>query len=138
MQITAYKPEYEEEVIALWRRCNLTRPHNDPKQDIARKMKVQPELFLVGVDGGKVIATAMGGYDGHRGAVYYLGVDPDCREKGLGREIMAALEQKLVERGCPKLNLMFRTDNGKVEQFYEKIGYSRDACTEMGKRLIPD
>jgi ribosomal protein S18 acetylase RimI-like enzyme len=138
MLITVYKPEHENEVIALWRRCNLIRPQNDPQKDIARKMKVQPELFLIGVEEGRVVATAMGGYDGHRGAVYYLGVDPDRRKKGLGREMMAALEKRLAERGCPKLNLMFRRDNGKVEQFYEKIGYQRDACTEMGKRLIPD
>jgi ribosomal protein S18 acetylase RimI-like enzyme len=138
MQIITYKPQYEKDVIALWQRCNLTRPQNDPKKDIGRKLKVDPDLFLIGVETAKVVATAMGGYDGHRGTVYYLGVDPDYQKNGLGREIMAVLEKKLLERGCPKLNLLFRTDNGKVEKFYKKIGYSRDACIEMGKRLIPD
>jgi len=138
LKITTFKPEYEKEVIALWQKCNLTRPQNNPKKDIQRKLKVQRELFLVGLEGSKVIATAMGGYDGHRGAVYYLGVDPEYQKQGLGREMMTALEKKLVEKGCSKLNLMFRTDNGKVEKFYEKLGYSRDACIEMGKRLIPD
>jgi ribosomal protein S18 acetylase RimI-like enzyme len=136
--IKPYKPENEKTVIELWQRCNLVRPQNDPKKDIERKMKVDPELFLVGIIDNKVVAAAMGGYDGHRGAVYYLGVDPTHQKKGLGRQIMAALEEKLLARGCPKLNLMFRTDNGKVEKFYEKIGYQRDACIEMGKRLIPD
>jgi ribosomal protein S18 acetylase RimI-like enzyme len=138
MKITPYSPEYEAAVIELWQKCNLTRPQNDPRKDIQRKMKKNPELFLVGLEGNKVVATAMGGYDGHRGAVYYLAVDPDCRKRGLGRQIMAALEKKLVAKGCPKLNLMFRTDNAAVEGFYEKIGYKRDACIEMGKRLIPD
>ncbi len=138
MIIQPYSPKYEKEVIALWERCNLVRPVNNPQKDIERKMKVNPELFLIGLINGKVAATAMGGYEGHRGAVNYLGVDPAYQEKGLGRQIMLALEKKLLEKGCPKINLMFRTDNARVEKFYEKLGYKRDDVIEMGKRLIPD
>lgn len=138
MNIRPYSSGDETAVIALWRKCILVRPNNDPKKDIERKLKVNPELFLVGLEGNKVVAAAMGGYDGHRGSVYYLGVDPAYQKKGLGREIMAALEEKLIAQGCPKLNLMFRTENQGVEKFYEKLGYARDACIEMGKRLIPD
>jgi ribosomal protein S18 acetylase RimI-like enzyme len=138
MHIQPYEPKYEQAVIKLWERCNLTRPVNNPQKDIARKMKVSPELFLVGILDGKVVATVMGGYEGHRGAVNYLGVDPDCQKKGLGKQIMLALEAKLLKLGCPKINLMFRTDNAVVEKFYEKLGYSRDTVIEMGKRLIPD
>ncbi len=138
MLIQPYSPKYEKEVIALWERCNLTRPWNDPQKDIRRKLEKDPELFLIGLIDGKVAAAAMGGYDGHRGAVYYLAVDPTHQKKGLGRQIMLALEEKLLARGCPKLNLMFRTENAGVERFYEKLGYKRDDVIEMGKRLTPD
>ena len=60
MQIQSYSPKYEKEVIALWERCNLVRPVNNPKKDIQRKMKVNPDLFLIGLIEGKVVATAMG------------------------------------------------------------------------------
>jgi ribosomal protein S18 acetylase RimI-like enzyme len=138
MFIQPYSPKYEKEVIALWEKCNLIRPVNNPHKDIARKIKVNPELFLIGLINGKVVATAMGGYEGHRGVVNYLGVDPTYQKQGLGRQIMEALEKKLIGMGCPKLNLMFRTGNAGVEKFYEKIGYKRDDVIEMGKRLIPD
>jgi ribosomal protein S18 acetylase RimI-like enzyme len=138
MKITAYKPEHESEVIALWQRCNLTRPQNNPKKDIERKLKVNPELFLVGLNDGKVVATVMGGYDGHRGSVYYLGVDPAHQRKGLGLKMMEAIEERLLAKGCPKINLMIRNDNQKAEDFYMSIEYKRDECFEMGKRLIPD
>jgi len=138
MHIQPYSPQYEKEVIALWERCNLPRPQNNPKLDIERKLKKDPELFLIGLINGKVAAAAMGGYDGHRGGVYYLAVDPAQQKKGLGRQIMNALEQKIIAMGCPKLNLMFRTENAEVEKFYEKLGYKRDDVVEMGKRLIPD
>jgi ribosomal protein S18 acetylase RimI-like enzyme len=138
MIIKPYSPEYETDLIELWRRCNLVRPANNPKLDIERKMKVNPELFLVGFIDGKLVATAMGGYEGHRGWVYYLGVDPSHRKKGLGRQMMAAIEEKLVAKGCPKINLQVLADNTEAMEFYENIGYKRDEVVSMGKRLIPD
>jgi len=138
MEIKKFTTEHEKAVIELWRRCNLVRPNNNPVKDIERKMKVDPELFLVGMEGNKVVATAMGGYEGHRGWVNYLGVDPAYREKGLGRKMMAAIEEKLLERGCPKLNLQVLADNTGGMKFYERIGYKRDEVVSMGKRLIPD
>ena len=138
MLIKPYSPEHETAVIELWRKCNLTRPQNDPVKDIERKLKVDPELFLVGLIDGKVVASVIGGYDGHRGSVYYLGVDPAHQRKGLGRKMMAAVEKKLLAKGCPKINLMVRTENLGAVQFYKKIGFNKDEVVEMGKRLIPD
>jgi ribosomal protein S18 acetylase RimI-like enzyme len=138
MIIKQFSPENEKNVIALWKRCGLSRPQNDPHKDITRKMKVNPELFLVGVEGNKVIATAMGGYEGHRGWVNYLGVDPDYQKQGFGRQIMEALEKELLSRGCPKINLQVMKDNLKAAKFYERIGYKEDPAISMGKRLIPD
>jgi ribosomal protein S18 acetylase RimI-like enzyme len=138
MIIKPYAPEYEKDVIALWERCGLLYPQNDPKRDIARKMKVDPELFLVGVEGTKVIATAMGGYEGHRGWVNYVGVEPEYQKTGAGRKIMAALEKKLLEKGCPKFNLCVRKNNLGAIEFYKKLGFIQDDCVLMGKRLIPD
>ena len=80
----------------------------------------------------------MGGYDGHRGWVNYLAVDPDYQHKGFGREIMSALETALKELGCPKLNLQIRTDNEAAIAFYEQAGYKQDAVLSYGKRLIHD
>jgi ribosomal protein S18 acetylase RimI-like enzyme len=138
MKIRPYKKSDEAAVIELWKKCSLARPQNDPKKDIARKMKVNPELFLVGVEGTKVIATAMGGYDGHRGWVNYVGVDPDYQRRGFGQQIMLAVEKALLTKGCPKFNLLVRTDNLGAIKFYETIGFNREDCVEMGKRLIPD
>lgn len=138
MTIRAYSPKDEDAAIKLWLKCNLTRPQNKPKLDIERKLKVDPELFLVGTVGGKVVATVMGGYDGHRGWVYYLGVDPAHQKKGLGRQMMAAIEKKLLVIGCPKINLQVREDNTVVVGFYKNIGYAVEDRVSMGRRLIPD
>ena len=138
MDIRSYQQADENAVAELWRKCNLTRPWNDPTLDIERKLEVNPELFLVGLIDDTVAATVMGGYDGHRGWVYYLAVDPIYRRKGYGKQIMETIEEKLRTIGCPKINLQIRTDNIDVVKFYESIGYKTEERVSMGKRLVED
>ena len=136
--IKAYQPEYEDDVIELWHRCGLYRPWNDPVKEIERKLKVNPELFLVGLIDGKVAATVMGGYEGHRGWLSYVAVDPAYRHRGLGRQIMQAIEAELKKLGCPKINIQIRNGNEDVASFYQSIGYKPDDVFGMGKRLVDD
>lgn len=138
MRIRPYAPSDENAVVDLWKRCGLTRPWNDPRKDIARKMTVQPEWFLVGEAERVIVATAMAGYDGHRGNVYYVAVSPDFQGRGYGRAIMAEVERQLTAAGCPKINLMVRSGNDPVIDFYRRLGYTIDEVSCLGKRLIPD
>ena len=110
-------------VIALWQRCGLTRPWNDPAADIALARKGANAAVLGGRDGSAIVATVLVGHDGHRGWVYYVAVDPDHRHKGYGRAIMDAAEQWLRARGIEKLQLMVRPDNSQVQTFYRSLGY---------------
>jgi ribosomal protein S18 acetylase RimI-like enzyme len=80
----------------------------------------------------------MAGYDGHRGWISYLAVSPAYQNQGLGRQLMADIEERLAAMGCPKINLLIRTDNAAVTSFYEKLGYKTDAVSSMGKRLVED
>lgn len=138
MEIRCYRPDDELAVIRLWERCGLIRPWNDPRKDIERKLSEQPELFLVGQHGDEVIATAMAGFDGHRGWVYYLAVAPEQRGKSHGRQLMQAVERLLLARGCPKLNLQVRASNQDVLAFYRKLGYVQDDVVSLGRRLVED
>jgi ribosomal protein S18 acetylase RimI-like enzyme len=110
-------------VIALWRRCGLTRPWNDPAADIALARKGPNAAMLAGRDAGGIVASVLVGHDGHRGWVYYVAVDPDARQKGYGRVIMDAAEDWLRGRGIEKLQLMVRPDNAQIQAFYQKLGY---------------
>jgi len=138
MRIRPYAAGDETAVIELWENCRLTRPWNDPRKDIARKLAVQPELFLVGVLGDAIVATVMAGYEGHRGWVNYLAVSPEHQRKGLGKTLMREVEKRLLARGCPKLNVQVRATNSEALQFYRRLGYAQDEAVALGKRLIPD
>ena len=138
MTIRTFNPKDETAVIELWRRCNLLRPPNNPHKDIARKMKVRPDLFLVGLLDDRIIASVMAGYDGHRGWLYYVGVDPAFWRRGCGREIIAHAEDLLRKSGCCKINLQVRASNKDVIEFYRSVGYATDDVLSMGKRLEHD
>ena len=122
-------------VAALWERCGLTRPWNDPADDIALCRDSGHGAVLVGTAEQAIVATVMVGHDGHRGWVYYLAVDPARGRKGLGRRMMAAAEQWLVARGLPKLHLMVRAENEAVAAFYRKLGYI-DGGTRVFERWL--
>ncbi|CAG9296973.1 GNAT family acetyltransferase [Celerinatantimonas diazotrophica] len=138
MEIKAFEDRYKSDVIALWQACGLVVPQNDPAQDIERKLKVDPELFLIGVVDETVVATVMGGYEGHRGWINYLAVKPSQRHKGYGQAIMQAVEMRLRQKGCPKINLQVRSTNKAVIEFYSAIGYANDDVVGLGKRLEYD
>ncbi|MGE8321084.1 MAG: GNAT family acetyltransferase [Comamonas sp.] len=139
MLIRPFAPADTEATVQLWQACGLTRPWNDPYRDIARKLQVHPELFLVGADeAGSIMASAMVGYDGHRGWINYLAVHPAHQRQGHARRLMERAEQLLAARGCPKLNLQIRVGNEAVIAFYASLGYADDRTVSMGKRLLVD
>lgn len=138
MKVRTFEPTDTDEVIALWQACELLRPWNDPVLDVQRKLKVNDSLFLVGLSAGNIVASVMGGYDGHRGWMNYLAVAPGHQRKGYATRLVSSLEARLLAVGCPKINLQIRTDNVSVQAFYKKLGFSVDDAVSMGKRLIAD
>lgn len=135
MKIRAYKDTDKDAVISLWNECGLVTSRNDPARDIELKMRVDPDLFLVGVKEAKLVTTVMAGYEGHRGWINYLAVALSQRSNGYGREIMLHAERLLQAKGCPKVNLQVRTSNKAVIEFYNTLGYSDDDVVSLGKRF---
>jgi ribosomal protein S18 acetylase RimI-like enzyme len=122
-------------VITLWQAAGLVRPWNDPNTDITTALACMSSTVLAAHAGNALVGTVMAGFDGHRGWLYYLAVAQDHRGRGLGRALVAAAEAWLAERGAPKVQLMIRSENQAVADFYEKIGYERSDVMILGKRL---
>jgi ribosomal protein S18 acetylase RimI-like enzyme len=136
--IRSYHESNRDDVIQLWEECELVVPWNDPQRDIERKQSVQSELFLIGLINDEIIATAMVGYEGHRGWVNYLAVKPKFQRQGIAKQMMEEAERRLLKMGCPKLQVQIRNTNDGVIKFYQKLGYLQDEVVNLGKRLISD
>ncbi|MEE9117780.1 MAG: GNAT family acetyltransferase [Calditrichia bacterium] len=136
--IRSYRESDRDDVIQLWKECELVVPWNNPQRDIERKQTVQAEFFLIGLIHKKIIATTMVGYEGHRGWVNYLAVKPKFQRQGIGKRMMENAEQRLLKLGCPKIQVQIRNTNDGVIKFYRKQGYIKDEVVNLGKRLIFD
>ncbi len=136
MEIRPYEDEDLSAVVGLWRAAFPDAPPwNEPSADIARKLEVQRELFVVATDGGEIVGTAMAGYDGHRGWVYSVAVSTEHRRRGIGTALMRRVERDLAGVGCPKLNLQVRGANREAVRFYESLGYLTEDRVSMGRCL---
>jgi ribosomal protein S18 acetylase RimI-like enzyme len=123
LSVAAIEDDDIAAVIALWQRCGLTRPWNNPHADIAFARKGPNAAVLVGRENRTIVASVLVGHDGHRGWIYYVAVDPDCRHKGYGRMVMDSADDWLRGHGIEKLQLMVRPDNSEVQAFYQSLGY---------------
>jgi ribosomal protein S18 acetylase RimI-like enzyme len=140
VRIRRFVADDTEPVVALWRRVfpeylAADKPQRDPRANIARKLTMQPELFWVAEEGGHVIGTIMAGYDGHRGWIYSLGVEPEQRRTGIARALLHEAEAALRDLGCPKVNLQVSGNNDVARALYEAAGYVTDEVVSYGKRL---
>ncbi len=138
MNIRPFLLQDIDAVVQVWRDCQLVVPWNDPYKDIQRKLQVHPDLFLVGEVSSQIVATVMGGYEGHRGWINYLAVAPAYQRQGYRQKIMQAVETRLHDKGCPKINLQVRQGSTTVIAFYKSLGYQMDSVVSLGKRLESD
>ena len=136
LTIRSYEETDESQVVSLWSEVFPDSPaHNISQDDIRCKLAVQRELFLVACSGEELVGTAMAGYDGHRGWVYYVATSPRFQRQGIGSALMHRIETGLADMGCPKLNLQVRASNHEVVAFYKSLGYGVEERVSMGKLL---
>ncbi len=137
MQLREFKLEEYDAVRALWEQYPnaLGIGRSDAREEIAKKLTRDPDLFLVAEDAGKIIGTVIGGFDGRRGLIYHLAVDRAYRGQGLGRALMAEIERRLCAKGCLRAYLLVKPENVEVVDFYARSGWEEMPVTIMAKNL---
>jgi ribosomal protein S18 acetylase RimI-like enzyme len=133
--IRAATPGDAGAVTTLWALCGLTRPWNDPNSDFDLALNTPTSTVLIAEAEARIVGTVMAGFDGHRGWIYYLAVDPRRQRSGLGQALMQAAEVWLTGQGAPKLQLMVRAENTEALAFYAALGLETQTVTVLGRRL---
>jgi len=127
-----------DRVLALWRRAGpgLTIRPSDRCEELAKKLERDPDLFLVAESNDLLIGVVMGAWDGRRGWLHHLAVDPAFRRLGVGKALVSMVEERLRLKGCLKVNLLVFRDNEGARRFYESLGYEvMTPVVAMGKEL---
>jgi len=124
-----------EGLVALWRAAGLRLRLEPVAEELASVLERDPELVLGVEDGGSIVASVLGTWDGRRGWVNRLATHPGHRGRGLARLLITELEARLRAKGCRKLNLLIEPDNAAMVAWYERLGYQRDDLIFMDKLL---
>ncbi|MFQ6058617.1 MAG: GNAT family acetyltransferase [Anaerolineae bacterium] len=128
-------------VYALWRRAGpgIHLRQSDTRAEIEKKLARDPDLFLVAEREGQIVGVVVGGWDGRRGLVYHLAVEPTYRRQGIGRALMEELERRLVAKGCLRCYLLVARDNREAIEFYRELGWEvMEGIVPMAKAFITD
>ncbi len=128
--------EYDA-VYALWLNAGpgIGIGRSDTREEIAKKLRRDPDLFLVATDADKIIGTVIGGYDGRRGVIYHLAVEQSFRERGIGKMLMGEVERRLVAKGCLRCYLLVKDDASDVIEFYRRLGWDTFGTTVLAKTI---
>ncbi len=137
MDIAELEEAMIPQAVELWERTGLTRPWNDAAADARQALSTETSTILALVHGGSLQATVMAGFDGHRGWLYYVAVDPQLQSRGLGKRIVQEAIEWLKDRGAVKVQLMIRSENKKAAEFYEALGFEDASVQVLGMRIAP-
>jgi ribosomal protein S18 acetylase RimI-like enzyme len=118
-------PEDYPAALALWQNAGpgIHVRRSDEPEEIHKKLQRDPDLFLVAEAEGRMVGTVIGGFDGRRGLIYHLAVDPGLRERGIGSLLMDEVERRLKAKGCIRCYLMVAADNENAIRFYKSRGW---------------
>ncbi len=137
MKIEKFSMKFYDEVIELWKNAGISVGSSDSKHEVEKMLKRNPDLFLIGTLKEKIISVVMGGFDGRRGYIHHLAVNPTYQRKGYGTKIITKLIEEFRQKGIHKIHLFIEKRNMEVMDFYRNLGWEiREDLTMMS--FVPD
>ena len=119
-----------EAVLALWRRAEAVPRPTDHVEGLRLRLQRDNDLFQLAFAGEELVGSLMGGWDGWRGNMYRLVVDPDYRRTGIAEDLVARVESRLRERGAERITSLVFRDEPPAVRFWAAMGYRPDAAIE--------
>ena len=110
-------------IVRLWKLAGLELRPGDERGQIRKKLRRDPELFLVAEENGSFVGTVLGSWDGRRGWIHHLAIRPSRQRTGLGTLLIKEVEKRMRKKGVLKVNAIVYRTNKKSIDFFKKNGY---------------
>jgi ribosomal protein S18 acetylase RimI-like enzyme len=125
-------------VLKLWSTAGsgIQLSPSDQPDEIRKKLKRDPDLFIGAEEDGRLVGVVLGGFDGRRGIIYHLAVNPEERRRGIGLALMEEIERRLIKKACIRYYLLVTMDNEEAIAFYENMGCEILDLYVMGKTIV--
>jgi ribosomal protein S18 acetylase RimI-like enzyme len=123
-----------DELRKLWHSVGF-RSVGDDDQGLARVARRNPGLVLVATEGGRIVGSALGAFDGRRGWIYHVATAEGHRRKGIASKLVERIEAGLADLGCPKVNVIVRDETDGGRAFWKARGYDMSPAKHFGKEL---
>jgi len=117
-------PEDVEAVLDLWRRADATESSTDSPEYLAQLVRGWPGALVLAVDAKRVVGSVIAGFDGWRGKVYRLAVNPDYRRRGVGRALLREAEARLRAQGARRVHANVESDHPLAVAFWQSTSYA--------------
>jgi ribosomal protein S18 acetylase RimI-like enzyme len=134
VELRELRPGDGAAVRALWADVGF-KSLGDDDPSLAVFAKRNPGLLRVAVEGDRVVASALGAWDGRRGWIYHVATAPDHRRKGLARRLVRDVERRLGDLGCRKANVIVRDASEGGAEFWAAMGYKTAPVRQFGKEI---
>ena len=122
-----------QQVRTLWLSAGLELNRSDELPELLKSLERDPDLFVVAIDDGVLRGAVLARYDGRRGYIYHLAVDPAHQRQSIGTRIMNEVMDRLKQKGCSKINLHVAVHNREVLKFYQRLGYCTSDLIYMSR-----
>ena len=128
MRIEPLRIDEYDQLIRLWERCRL--PYDRASRDSRRR--IEQQLFddrililTLKTDEGEMIGSVIGTYDGRKGWINRLAVDPDYRRRGIAGRLIAEVEGKFNDLGIDIIAALIEDWNTASMETFERLGYEK-------------
>ena len=138
MKIREFRMRDYLKVRRVWEESGLEIRPGDGKEEVRKKTSRDRDLFLVAEEGGEVVGTAMGAWDGRRGWIYHLGVLPGHQRKGIASGLVREVERRMRAKGVLKVNAVVFDTNAASLKLFESLGYAQDRRSILHGKLLDE
>lgn len=134
-RIRSFKLKDYSDVIKIWSQTATKEREAQTLKILVHQLACDRDLVVVAEKDNEVVGAIMGIKQNRRGFFYCLAVSPAFQSRGIGRKLVAELENRLYQKGAKKLFIMVDEGTEKLVDYYRHLGFNHTCSSTMAKEV---